>query len=102
MSDETQPNYKIQLEQTFKKLKESEQKVGVLTYKLNLRKKDKEQYDTVNSKKQRLMDAYKDDLKLAYENLEKISADNTALRRVYKLLSVEGKDKENLEVALAK
>jgi len=85
-----------------KKLRACEQEIGTLRYKIRQRKDDKSDYNTTTVKLEKTIDDLRDDLKLAYENLETAYQDRKALKRAFSVMTLEDKAQQEFEKAMAK
>jgi len=88
-------------EKLVKELQTAQQRLGVAKYKL------KQQQDVVPdlkvqiSKLQQKNDKYREDLKLAYANLENKYLDLRALRRAFKVLEIPNEYKDEFHKVIA-
>ncbi len=88
--------------QLVKEVKKLEQQNGVLEHKLKLKKEDKNKYNVIVGKLRKEKDQHRDDLKLAYKNMEEQYRTIIALKRAFKVLTLTGDEKQQFEQALAK
>lgn len=87
-------------EELIKKLSQAHAEIGSLKHKLKIRQNDRSDYNINLGKIKAELENRKDDLKLAYSNLEKMHHDLKALKRAFRILDLIDNEKQDFRTAM--
>jgi len=89
-------------EQLVKQLKNAEQELGVLRFKLKGRKDDRDIFKNEITKLKTDNSTLRDDLACCYKNINLLYKQNSALKRAINVVNLTGPENEAFEKAMGK